>query len=204
MKIENLYPGAWGSNCYLLQSGTHAAIVDPSANADSILTALASRGLTLDFVLLTHGHFDHIVSIDTLRDKTGVPVCIHEGDLLFPENSQRNGIGVLFHVDRTYRRPDRALRNGEILMLGEEPIRVIHTPGHTAGGACFLCNDELLITGDLLFARDFGRYDLYSGNAETLFDSLRRLRELPQSLPIYPGHGEDAILGEALDNVLFF
>ena len=203
MNIQNLFPGAWGSNCYLLTAGTHAAIVDPSANADSILTRVAETGATLDFILLTHGHFDHIVSIDSLRDKTSVPVYIHENDLLFPESATKNGIGLLFRVDRTYRRPDRTLRNGEILMLGDEEIRVIHTPGHTTGSVCYLCNNELLITGDTLFADTYGRCDLYGGSEAALFDSLRSLRQLPKELPIYPGHGESALLGNALDTVLY-
>ena len=203
MKIQNLYPGAWGSNCYLLTSGSHAAIVDPSASADTLLQALAQEGLTLDYILLTHGHFDHIVSIDTLREKVSAPVCIHKDDLLFPESATKNGFALLFRVDRTYRRPDRALHDGEILLLGDEEIRVIHTPGHTTGSVCFLCNNELLITGDTLFADTYGRCDLYGGSEAALFASLRSLRQLPKELPIYPGHGEDALLGDALDTVLY-
>lgn len=203
MNIKNLYPGAWGSNCYLLTSGTHAAIVDPSACADAILTRIAEEGVTLDYVLLTHGHFDHIVSIDTLREKVTVPVCIHEDDLLFPESATKNGIGLLFRVDRTYKRPDRELHDGEILKLGEEEIRVIHTPGHTTGSVCFLCNNEFLITGDTLFADTYGRCDLYGGSEAALFHSLRALRQLPKDLPIYPGHGDSELLGNALDTVLY-
>ena len=203
MKIENLYPGSWGSNCYLLYSGTHAAIVDPSASADTILRELATRGLTLEMILLTHGHFDHIVSIDTLRERTGAPACIHEGDLNMPEDSTRNAFYTFFRMHRSYRRPDRALQNGEVLMLGDEQIRVLHTPGHTAGGACFLCNGEFLLTGDTLFENNYGRCDLYGGSESTLFQSLRSLRELDQNLIIYPGHGDSARLGDALDFVLY-
>ena len=203
MNILNLYPGSWGSNCYLLYSGTHAAIIDPSANTDPILRELAIKGLTLDYILLTHGHFDHIVSIDSLREKTGAPVCIHEYDLLMPEDSRKNAFYTFFRMDRAYRRPERALFDKEVLRLGEELIRVIHTPGHTAGGVCFLCNNEFLITGDTLFADSYGRYDLYGGDESTLFHSLRKLRELPKNLTIYPGHGESALLGNALDTVLY-
>lgn len=203
MKIQNLYPGSWGSNCYLLQSGDHAAIVDPSADANTIVTALASNGLTLDYILLTHGHFDHIVSIDTLREKTGTPVCIHEYDLLMPEDAHKNAFYTFFRMERAYKRPEKALFDNEILKLGDELIRVIHTPGHTAGGACFLCNNEFLITGDTLFADSYGRYDLYGGDEATLFHSLRELRSLPKNLIIYPGHGDSALLGNALDTVIY-
>lgn len=203
MKIQNLYPGSWGSNCYLLECGSHAAIVDPSADANTIVNLLSQKGLTLDYILLTHGHFDHIVSIDTLREKTGAPVCIHEADLTMPEDAHKNAFYLFFRMDRKYRRPERALRDKEILLLGDEQIRVIHTPGHTAGCVSFLCNNEFLITGDTLFADSYGRCDLYSGNMSVLFQSLRDLRDLNQDLLIYPGHGESARLGDALDNVLY-
>lgn len=203
MKIQNLYPGSWGSNCYLLECGTHAAIVDPSADANTILTLLSQKGLTLDYILLTHGHFDHIVSIDSLRDRTGAPVYIHANDLTMPEDAHKNAFYTFFRMERTYRRPERALHDKEILQLGDEIIRVIHTPGHTAGCASFLCNDEFLITGDILFAEGYGRFDLYSGNASVLFQTLKDLRNLPQDLTIYPGHGESARLGDALDTVLY-
>lgn len=203
MKIQNLYPGAWGSNCYLLSVGMHAAIVDPSADANTVLNTLAQQGLTLDMILLTHGHFDHIISIDTLRDRTGVPVYIHEADLWMPEDSHKNAFYTCFGIDRVYRRPDKTVRDGEILTLGDETIHVIHTPGHTAGSCCFLCNNEFLITGDTLFSDTYGRCDLYSGDEAVIFHSLREMRSLPSSLPIYPGHGDTALLGDALDTVIY-
>ena len=202
MTIKNLFPGLWGANCYLLQSGDHAAVVDPSADAKTILNEIALRGATLDYILLTHGHFDHIISIDSLREQCNAPVCVHEGDLLMPEDSNKNGFMMFFRRERAYKRPERALKDGETLMLGDEQIRVIHTPGHTLGGACFLCNDEFLLTGDTLFADTYGRCDLYGGNIDVLFHSIERLRALPPTLTIYPGHGEPAILGDALDTVL--
>ena len=192
----------WGSNCYLLSSDSHAAIVDPSADAQTLHNRLAQEGLILDFILLTHGHFDHIVSLDKLRDLTGSPAWIHEADWKFPEDSHKNGFYTFFHMERTYRRPERTFCDREILMLGDEPIRVLHTPGHTAGSSCFLCNNEFLLTGDTLFADAYGRYDLYSGNETVLFRSLRELRTLDQTLKIYPGHGHHARLGNALDIVL--
>lgn len=202
MEIINYYPGSWGSNCYLLLSGTHAAIVDPSADADTLQNAVRSHGAALDFILLTHGHFDHIVSIDTLRDNTGVPVMIHEHDLTFPEDAHKNAFYPFFHMERTYKRPDKALRDNEILSLGDETIRVIHTPGHTAGSVCFLCANEFLITGDTLFDGGCGRTDLYSGDETALYASLGKLSSLSPALPIYPGHGSGSSLGDALGQLL--
>ena len=120
-----------------------------------------------------------------------------------PEDAHKNAFYTFFRMERAYKRPDRTLRDKENLHLGDEIIRVIHTPGHTAGCVCYLCNDEFLITGDTLFADSYGRFDLYGGNASVLFQSLQGMRDLPQDLTIYPGHGECARLGDALDNALY-
>ncbi|MBR2019971.1 MAG: MBL fold metallo-hydrolase [Clostridia bacterium] len=199
MEIENLYPGSWGSNCYLLTSGSHAALVDPSANASTLLNAVAQKGAVLDFILLTHGHFDHIVSIDVLRQYTDAPVMIHEHDAEMLGDATKNAFYTFFRQEKTYRAADRELSDGETLMLGTEPIRVLHTPGHSPGSVCYLCNDEFLLTGDTLFDEGVGRCDLWKGDADRLKESLAKLRTYPQNLPIYPGHGAPARLGIALD-----
>ena len=204
MRILTLYPGSWGSNCYILQSGSHAAVVDPSPRAEQILNILEQNGAVIDYILLTHGHFDHIVSIDSLRDLTSAPVLIHEADAELPSDPKKNAFYYFFRMDQSYRTPERSLKSDEILTLGEETIRVIHTPGHTAGSVCYLCNDEFLLTGDTIFDVGRGRTDLYGGDEAVLLQTLRNMRALPQSLPIYPGHGTSTTLGAALDQALAF
>ena len=203
MEIRNLYPGALASNCYLLTVGNQAIVVDPSAPVAEILLALRESDLTLSMILLTHGHFDHLFSLQDLRKATGAPVLIHEKDADLPDDPEKNMFLRLFGMPRRFGAPDQVLKSGEELSLGGEPIRVIHTPGHTAGSVCYLCNGEFLLTGDTLFADSYGRTDLYSGDEEALFDSLHRLRALPPDLRIYPGHGEPALLGQALDCVIY-
>ena len=203
MEIRNLYPGAWASNCYLLTVGTHAAVVDPSPNVSSILKALDEAGATLDYILLTHGHFDHITSIDTLRDATGAPLYCHVDDAELLGDAFKNASQRFFSMEMRYRDADRFLQNGDALALGDETVRVISTPGHTKGSVCYLCNYDFLLTGDTLFEESYGRYDLYGGDAKELFTSLRSLRALPQKLWIYPGHGDRERLGTALDNTLY-
>ena len=201
MEIRNLYPGSWGSNCYLLVSDGHAAVVDPSADARTILNAVSAEGATLDCILLTHGHFDHIVSVDRLRDATGAPLYIHKFDAEMLTDGHKNAFYTFFRMDKVYRPADKLLSDGDELNLGNECIRVIHTPGHSQGSVCYLCNDELLLTGDTLFSDTYGRYDLWGGDGQTLFSSLSDMRNLPQNLPIYPGHGESVLLGTALDRL---
>ncbi len=200
MEIYNLFPGSFGSNCYLLFNGDKAAVVDPSADADVILQKAAEKGATLQYILLTHGHFDHICSLDTLREKTGVPAYIHTGDADMPEDAYKNAFFTFFGQMRTYRAPEKTLVEGDILTLGTEQIRVLHTPGHTEGSVCYLCGENILITGDTLFDRGFGRYDLYGGDPSKLRRSLQRLSTLDHSLIIYAGHGCPTDLGDAVRN----
>jgi len=202
MEIINLYPGSFGSNCYVLLSDGRAAVVDPSANAQTILEEIEARGAVLDLILLTHGHFDHILSLDELREASGAPAYIHESDADMPGDPHKNAFYHFFGQMRTFGPPEYTLRDGETLMLGKTVIRTVHTPGHTKGSVCYLCGEELLLTGDTLFDGSFGRFDLYGGNAETLFASLASLRSLPSRLTIYPGHGNDTLLGDALDRLI--
>lgn len=203
MEIRNLYPGSWGSNCYLLTANGRAAVVDPSANADAIVNALKIEGATLDYILLTHGHFDHTVSVDTLRDATGAPLCVHPDDAPMLTDAHKSCFYRCFQKELSHRPAERLLEDGEVLDLGGETIRVIHTPGHSPGGLCYLCNDEFLITGDTLFSDCHGRCDLWGGSNHVMRESLRSLATLSPELSIYPGHNDPAPLGVALDSIIY-
>jgi glyoxylase-like metal-dependent hydrolase (beta-lactamase superfamily II) len=149
---------------------------------------------------LTHGHFDHICSLDTLREKAGIPAYIHKGDADMPSDSHKNAFSIFFGQERSYRAPEKILSEDDVLMLGDEQIRVLHTPGHTEGSVCYLCGESILITGDTLFESGFGRYDLYGGDPYKLRSSLARLATLDRSLIIYAGHGSPTDLGDAVQN----
>jgi len=186
------------ANCYLLISQGHALVVDPSVSSDGIQNALLYENAVLDGIVLTHGHFDHMMSLDTLRRCTGAEAMIHQEDAHKLTDGKANAFYTFFKQERVWEAAERTFSDGEILSLGGEEIRVIHTPGHTEGSCCFLC-DAGLITGDTLFAETFGRYDLPGGSPHQLRDSLKELRSLNQNLTIYPGHGPQARLGDALD-----
>ncbi len=198
MKIQNFFPGSWGSNCYLLTANGHAAIIDPSADATTLIQAVKNADCDLDFILLTHGHFDHILSVDALRKLSGAPLYIHEEDAPMLTDAHKNAFYTFFRVDRTYAPADKLLHEGDLLMLGGETLRILHTPGHSPGSVCVDCNGEFLITGDTLFANNYGRYDLWGGSPVILRESLARLGTLPEDTIIYPGHGAPETLGVAL------
>ncbi len=203
MEIYNLYPGSYASNCYVLMSGTHACVIDPSTDAHIILDFLNRKGAALDFIVATHGHFDHLMSADSLRSLTGAPLMIHESDAPCLSDGEKNAYSVFFCGDKRYQPSERILVDGERISLGEKTLTVINTPGHTSGCICLLCQ-ESLFTGDTLFSDSIGRLDLYSGSVSDMRASIEKLRRLDPKLKIYPGHGDTAILGHALDVVSYY
>ena len=205
MQIINLFPGSYGSNCYLVEDSGHALIIDPSASASAILRRLQEDSCTPDAILLTHGHFDHIMSIDTLRQaEPKLKVYIHKADAPMLADGKKNAFALFFGQDRAWKEADLLLENGQTISVGNTVFRVIHTPGHSPGSICLLCEEEgVMITGDTLFADNIGRCDLWEGSHATMRQTLQALRAYNGDITIYPGHGNTNKLSRALDNVLY-
>jgi len=202
MKIRTVCAESFGANTYLLISGCHALAVDPAVSVNAILEAVREEDAFLEGILLTHGHFDHVLSLEGLRAASGVDAHIHEDDAIMLTDGKKNAFYEFFGKERTYGAAEQLLQDGQTLRLGDEKITVLHTPGHTQGSVCFLC-DDFLVTGDTLFAESFGRCDLWSGDIEQMRASLSFLRSLDGKLTIYPGHGASSSLRDALDNVAY-
>ena len=203
MKIIQISPASFAANSYLLVSGGEAIIIDPSVSLAAIERSLAEESAILRGIILTHGHFDHVTSLDELRDITQAQAYIHKNDNEMLSNGDKNAHALFFGYNKKWRDAEVLFENGDIIKLGEETIQVISTPGHSKGSVCLLFGDKL-ITGDTLFANGYGRYDLYGGDANVLSASLSSLRSLDQNLTIYPGHGGISTLGRALDNILYY
>ena len=206
MKIFTICPKSFASNTYLLVSGDSAIIVDPSVSIDAIDKELKKHNVSLIAGILTHGHFDHIISIDTLRERHDVPIYIHKNDACMLSDGTLNGFYTFFNRDCVHNPADILFENGAEIAVGNEKIKIIHTPGHSKGSSCLVFQDEdkyAIITGDTLFANSVGRCDLYGGNMQELINSIKTISAFDKSTPIYPGHGDSSTLGEALDCVSY-
>ncbi|MBE6577081.1 MAG: MBL fold metallo-hydrolase [Ruminococcaceae bacterium] len=203
MRIVPVSPYSFGANTYLLISDGHALVIDPVVSVDATKKSLSNENAVLDGILLTHGHFDHTVSVDTLREAFSVPLYIHENDAEMLGDAHKSAYYTFFGRDCVHFPAEQLLHNGSVITLGDETVTVIHTPGHSKGSVCYHCG-SFLVTGDTLFADTIGRCDLWGGNEGEMRNSLEKLRTLDKSLKIHPGHGAPALLGEALDNAAYY
>ncbi len=189
MQVYKIYPKGFAANSYLVtQDGVHAVAVDPAQ--PRILDEAAARGLRVTHVLLTHGHFDHTGGCAALQAAGAQVGCLKEEA---PVLAGPGNAAALFGAHVAPFRVDFTFRDGEELSLCGMTVRVIATPGHTAGGACF-CIGRELFTGDTLFAGDIGRSDLPTGSGAQLTASVKKLYALPGDYTVRPGHGEDTTL----------
>ena len=198
MKVIPVCPGSAMANCYLLVHGSHALVVDPCVTVSGILRAAQAEGATLEGILLTHGHFDHILTLDALRDAAGIPAYIHDADQQLLPDGQKNAFALFFGQDRAFRPAEHSLRDGDLIPLGDAAIEVIPTPGHTGGSVCYRAGD-ILLTGDTLFVGGYGRCDLKYGSETDMFMSLKKLYRLPAETVFLPGHGGSSTIGRQAD-----
>lgn len=200
MTIIPFWGVSWESNSYLIVSQKHAALIDAGVDVGRVEAALTREDATLDYILLTHGHFDHTLSVDRLRESLSAPLTVHTADAEMLTDAEKSAQYLFFGTKNAHKPAEKTVEHGDALPLGDAVIRVYHTPGHSLGSICYGV-ENALFSGDTLFAGGYGRCDLYGGDRNALAHSLRSLRKLDQALTIYPGHGGSATLGDALDGL---
>lgn len=194
-RVRSRAVGPIRSNSYLLfdPEAGEGVIIDAGDEAHAILGML-SPGIRVRYIVATHGHFDHVSAIDEVREALGARFYIHEAEKeileLTPQLSLR-WVGVSYQAPE----PDGFLHDGDIIDVGGMRVRVIHTPGHSPGSIC-LYVDDVLFSGDTLFAGSVGRTDAPGGSMEILAASIReRLYVLDDDVTVYPGHGPPTTIG---------
>jgi len=200
--IESYVLGTVTTNCYVAtdKSSGDILVIDPALYMGRLSAALSARRDKIKRIVLTHRHFDHLLGVAALKADTGALIGIHELDaegLTDPDVSLAARAGMR----QTPVMADVFLKDGDTFNLGESSFTIVHTPGHTAGGIC-LCCDNQMFTGDTLFQSDIGRCDLPTGDYKTLKKSLSRIGGMKNIRDIYPGHGQgSSLLHELKTNV---
>ena len=198
MRVESLCLGMVMTNVYFLmnEDTRQMIIVDPAAHSDKIFAHVEKMGGKPEAILLTHGHFDHIMEVEAVAAKYGIPVMAGRAEeaLLADPMLNMSGVGTRINVSI---KPDVLLDDLDELDVPGFKARVLHTPGHTAGSCCYyFYEDKVLISGDTLFYGSCGRTDLPTASPSAMQKSLRRLvTELPEDVTVYPGHDIKTSIG---------
>lgn len=187
MNIISLNLPPIGTNCYIVGDEKHAAVIDPASSADEIVRAAEKNGLIIKAILLTHGHFDHIGTVDELSSLVGDDVYVHALDKPMLSDGYLNASRLFYGDDRVQNADAKAVADGDTITVGTLEFYVMHTPGHTAGSVCYFCSDAVF-TGDTMFIGGCGRTDLPTGDSVALERSLAALKEKIAGKTIYPGH----------------
>lgn len=197
MRIERFIVGMVGTNCYVVSNEETAEcfLVDPGLCTKEVVDHIRDNGLHLQAILLTHGHFDHIMGLDGFLKEFPVPVYAQEEEEVLLKDASYNA-SVSYGPSYTFSGA-AYVKDGQELELAGMKIRVIHTPGHTIGGCCYYIEKEhALFSGDTLFHDSVGRTDFPTGSQSQLVRSIReKLMELPEDTIVYPGHMSETTIG---------
>ena len=183
MQILTMPVGRYQTNCYMVWGeGERCVLIDPGYEANGLLEQVEKQGKQLEAILLTHGHFDHVGAVRDIVADTDCKVYICDKELALPEGLTA---GKLYYT--------HSYNDGDQVEAAGLTFKVLHTPGHTPGGVCLLCEDAIF-SGDTLFASSIGRTDFPGGSYDTLKKSLQKLTALEGDFRVFPGHGEDTTL----------
>lgn len=196
MFIKSITVSPFASNCYIVASEeTHnGVIIDPGDEVDRIIGEIEDAGVKVSKIINTHGHIDHIAGAKEMQDKLGIPFFIHEADMDFLKlvNEQAQMYGM---ETRGVPEVEGYLNEGDSIEFDDIKLSVLHTPGHSPGGICFLGEKDVLV-GDTLFDGSIGRTDLPGGNHEQLIESInKKLMTLDESINVFSGHGPQTTIG---------
>jgi glyoxylase-like metal-dependent hydrolase (beta-lactamase superfamily II) len=200
MIVKGLTVGLLQENCYILGCETtrRGVVIDPGDNARAILKLITQQGLTIEKILLTHAHFDHVMALEPVQRATSAPFFMHPADLsILRDAPNRVRLWLDSEID-PLPDPDGDLEHGQRIQFGEQELEVRFTPGHAPGHVIFVHHtSRQLFGGDTLFHGSIGRYDVPLADGPTLFRSIRQqMFTLPDDYVVYPGHGAATTIGD--------
>lgn len=199
MEIKRLIVGMVQTNCYIVMNSDtkEAVIVDPGDNAPAIERAVAEKGTKVKAILLTHGHFDHVMAMEALRKDYGVPVYAHEEEVQILADPNMN-LSCNYMRDGLHLKADKLLKDGDTFEEAGFTFRVMHTPGHTCGSCCYYVEEKkVLFAGDTLFEGSYGRIDFPTGSGRQMVHSVAEiLFDLPDEVQVFPGHEGFTTIGD--------
>lgn len=197
--IKKLPLGQMQTNCFIIENKENAllTIIDPGSECERIIAELGDK--KIDKIILTHGHFDHIMAVNDLVEKYNAELYLHELEVEMIENAEKNGALYYTNTNYTISKKPNTFQDGDCIESSGLSFEVLHTPGHTKGSSCFkllTSTDNLLFTGDTVFKGGYGRTDLYGGDFSTMVKTMRRLLKLPTTHLCFCGHGEETTIGK--------
>lgn len=199
LKIITIPVGQMQSNCYLVidELTSKGIIIDPGDDWDYLISKIQEMNIILEKIIVTHGHFDHIMGVFSIQQILKTPFFLHKEDEFLLNNMQSSARHFLNIEAGPSPSPDNYLKDKEIIKLGQNKFEVIHTPGHTPGSVCLYNKKEkILFTGDLIFADGgVGRTDFSYSNTLDMEQSITKIFKLPKETIIYPGHGLSTTVG---------
>jgi len=196
MKIIAMEVGLIGTNCYLVinEEQKTGVVIDPGGDAEQILEKIRQKGIAIEAIFLTHGHSDHIMAVDEVREATGAKVYISEADAGMLTKASSN-LSIYMGAGREFKATDEFLVDGETITAAGLKFQVVATPGHTKGGVCLVCGDTVFC-GDTIFSESIGRTDLPGGSYSQILYSIKtKIMVLPDEMKLLPGHGPATTIG---------
>ena len=190
--------GPMEANCYILYNPDkrEGLIIDPGAEGSRLIKFIKQEKISINYIINTHGHPDHIGANRKIKEHTNAPILIHQYDAPMLTKSE-SVLPLIFPLESSSPPADTFIKDGDLIECAGMKLKVLHTPGHTPGGISLLI-DDFIFTGDTLFSGSIGRSDLPGGSQEVLLNSIKKILSLDENLIIYPGHGPSTTVSEEL------